>query len=118
MICAATLAVLKMLKGSTERRDRLEDNTRSFRKSLADAGLSVLPGTHPITPIMFGDAKLASDIARAMLSEGVYVKGFSYPVVPKEKARIRCQVSAAHTREHLDRTVAAFAKVCRKQGTL
>lgn len=114
MICAATMAVLGMLHKSTALRDRLEENTRYFRAALKDAGLKVLDGVHPITPIMFGDAKLAADVARDMLGEGVYVKGFSYPVVPKEKARIRCQVSARHTQEHLDRTVAAFVKVCKK----
>jgi len=113
MICSATLAVLDLLKKSTELRDRLEENTKYFRKSLKDAGLKILEGTHPITPIMFGDAKLAADVARDMLGEGVYVKGFSYPVVPKGAARIRCQVSAVHTKEHLDRTVTAFTKVCR-----
>jgi len=118
MICAATLAVLRMLSKTTELRDRLEDNTRHFRSELKKAGLSVLEGTHPITPVMFGDAKLASDVARDMLSEGIYVKGFSYPVVPKGQARIRCQVSAVHTKEHLDRTVAAFVKVCKKRGAL
>lgn len=118
MICAATLEVLKMLSKTTELRDRLEENTRRFRAGLKGAGLKVLEGTHPITPVMFGDAKLASDVARDMLAEGIYVKGFSYPVVPKGQARIRCQVSAVHTNEHLDRTVEAFAKVCKKHGAL
>lgn len=118
MICAATLAVLGMLSKSTELRDRLEENTKYFRAELKKIGLSVLEGTHPITPVMFGDAKLAADVARDMLAEGVYVKGFSYPVVPKGQARIRCQVSAVHTKEHLDRTAQAFAKVCRKYGII
>ncbi|MFA4875275.1 MAG: glycine C-acetyltransferase [bacterium] len=118
MICAATLAVLEMLGKTTSLRDRLEENTGYFRSELKKAGLKVLEGTHPITPIMFGDAKLAADVARDMLAEGIYVKGFSYPVVPKGAARIRCQVSAVHTREHLDKTVAAFSKVCRKHGAL
>jgi glycine C-acetyltransferase len=116
MICAATLAVLRMLSDSTALRDRLEENTKYFRMALGEAGLTVLSGTHPITPIMFGDAALAANVARDMLSEGVYVKGFSYPVVPKGQARIRCQVSAAHTRAHLDKTVEAFRKVCKKHG--
>ena len=111
MICSATLEVLRILEESTELRDRLEENTKHFRKALGEAGLTVLEGTHPITPVMFGDAALAAKVASEMLKEGVYVKGFSYPVVPKGAARIRCQVSAAHTREHLDRTVAAFKKV-------
>ena len=118
MICAATLAVLNMLERTTELRDRLEDNTNYFRSGLAKAGLKVLEGTHPITPIMFGEAKLAADVARDMLAEGIYVKGFSYPVVPKGQARIRCQVSAVHTKEHLKRTVEAFTKVCKKHGAL
>lgn len=118
MICSATLEVLKILGQSTELRDRLEENTKHFRKALGEAGLTVLEGTHPITPIMFGDAALAAKVASEMLKEGVYVKGFSYPVVPKGQARIRCQVSAAHTREHLDRTVEAFKKVCKKQGVI
>ena len=118
MICAATLAVLRMLSATTALRDRLEENTRHFRAGLTKAGLTGLEGTHPSTPVMFGDAKLASDVARDMLGEGIYVKGFSYPVVPKGKARIRCQVSAVHTKEHLDRTVEAFAKVCRKHKVI
>lgn len=118
MICGATLAVLKMLDKTTALRDKLEENTKHFRAGLKKEGLNILEGTHPITPIMFGDAKLAADVARDMLSEGIYVKGFSYPVVPMGKARIRCQVSAAHTREHLDKTVSAFAKVCKKHGVI
>lgn len=118
MICAATLETLNMISDVTDLRDKLEENTKYFRKGLKEAGLKILEGTHPITPIMFGEAKLAADVARDMLSEGVYVKGFSYPVVPKGQARIRCQVSAAHTTEHLDKTIAAFAKVCKKHGVI
>ncbi len=118
MICAATLAVLGMIKDSTELRDKLEENTKYFRSELAKAKLNVLEGSHPITPIMFGDAKLASDVAGDMLAEGIFVKGFSFPVVPRGKARIRCQVSAIHTREQLDHTVSAFARVCAKRGAL
>lgn len=118
MICAATLETLNMISDVTDLRDRLEESTKYFRKGLKDAGLKILEGTHPITPIMFGEAKLAADVARDMLGEGVYVKGFSYPVVPKGQARIRCQVSAAHTREHLDKTIAAFTKVCKKYGAI
>jgi glycine C-acetyltransferase len=118
MICGATIEVLHMLEKTTELRDRLESNTKHFRSELGKVGLKVLEGVHPITPVMFGDAKLASDVARDMLGEGVYVKGFSYPVVPKGAARIRCQVSAVHTKDQLDRTVAAFAKVCKKHGVI
>jgi glycine C-acetyltransferase len=118
MICAATLETLNLISDVTDLRDKLEENTKYFRKGLKDAGLKILEGTHPITPIMFGEAKLAADVALDMLGEGVYVKGFSYPVVPKGQARIRCQVSAAHTKEHLDKTIAAFAKVCKKHGAI
>jgi glycine C-acetyltransferase len=117
-IVAASLAVLGLLEKGTELRDRLEENTRYFRDGMSSAGFDIVPGTHPITPIMLGDAKLAHDIARDMLAEGIYVIGFSYPVVPKGKARIRVQISAAHTREHLDRALAAFRKVGEKHGLL
>jgi len=118
MICAATLETLNMVGKATELRDTLEENTTYFRKALGDAGLNILEGTHPIVPIMFGEAKLAADVALDMLGEGVFVKGFSFPVVPKGQARIRCQVSAAHTREHLDKTVAAFTKICKKHNAV
>ena len=110
-IVAASLKVLEILTASTALRDRLERNTRFFRDGLAGAGLTVLPGTHPITPIMLGDAALAGRFADAMLQRGVYVIGFSYPVVPKGKARIRTQVSAAHTEGDLAFALKAFAEV-------
>jgi glycine C-acetyltransferase len=115
-IVAASLAVLALLEKSTELRDRLEENTRYFRTGMTAAGFDIVPGTHPITPIMFGEAKLASDVAKDMLAEGVYVIGFSYPVVPKGKARIRVQISAAHTKAHLDRALEAFRKVGKRRG--
>ncbi len=92
-------------------RDQLETNTRYFREKMTSAGFSIAPGEHPIVPIMLGDASLASRFADAMLERGIYVIGFSYPVVPKGKARIRTQISAAHTREELDRAVNAFIEV-------
>jgi glycine C-acetyltransferase len=110
-IAAASLRVLDMLEADTTLRTRLWDNAAHFRKGMAAAGFNLVPGEHPIIPIMLGDAKLASDFARRLLDEGVYVIGFSYPVVPQGKARIRTQMSAAHTREQLDRAVAAFTKV-------
>ncbi len=116
MICAATLQAIKLLGTNTELRDVLEKNTAYFRAELKKIGLRILEGTHAIVPIMFGDAKLANDVAKAMLAEGVYVKGFSFPVVPKGEARIRCQVSAAHSKAQLDKTVAAFKKVCATLG--
>ncbi|HEU4365206.1 MAG TPA: glycine C-acetyltransferase [Candidatus Krumholzibacteria bacterium] len=115
-IVAASIAVIGLLEESTELRDRLEENTRYFRTGMTAAGFDIIEGSHPICPIMLGDAKLAHDVARDMLAEGIYVIGFSYPVVPKGKARIRVQVSAGHTREHLDRALAAFKKVGKKHG--
>jgi len=115
-IVAASLVVVGLLEGSTELRDRLEENTRYFRTGMKAAGFNIIDGTHPICPIMLGDAKLAHDVARDMLAEGIYVIGFSYPVVPKGKARIRVQISAGHSKEHLDRALAAFAKVGKKHG--
>jgi glycine C-acetyltransferase len=110
-IVAGSLAVLSLLSQSTELRDRLEANTQRFRRAMTDAGFDIRPGVHPIVPIMLGDARLAVDFARALLDLGIYVIGFSYPVVPKGKARIRVQLSAAHTGEEIDRAVAAFVEV-------
>lgn len=110
-IVAGSLAVLSLLSASTELRDRLEANTARFRRAMTDAGFDIRPGVHPIVPIMLGDAKLAVDFSRALLDLGIYVIGFSYPVVPKGKARIRVQLSAAHSTEEIDRAVAAFVEV-------
>jgi glycine C-acetyltransferase len=110
-IVTASLKVLEILEGSTELRDRLETNTRFFREAVGRAGLNVLPGTHPICPIMIGDASLAAKVAERMLARGIYVIGFSYPVVPQGKARIRTQVSAAHTTDDLKFAVEQFAEV-------
>ena len=110
-ICAATLGVLDMLEESTALRDRLHENTAYFRATLAQAGFDVPPGDHPIVPVMLYDARVAQEFAARMLEEGVYVIGFSYPVVPMGKARIRTQVSAAHSREDLDFAVDCFQKV-------
>jgi glycine C-acetyltransferase len=110
-IAAGSLKALELLDRSTELVDRLRSNTQYFRERIATTGLTVLPGDHPITPIMLGDAALAQEMARRMLEKGVYVIGFSYPVVPQGKARIRTQVSAGHTREDLDFAVEKFAEV-------
>jgi glycine C-acetyltransferase len=115
-IVAASIAVLALLEKSTELRDRLEANTKYFRDGMTASGFNIVPGTHPITPIMLGDAKLAHDVAKDMLEEGIYVIGFSYPVVPKGKARIRVQISAGHTKQHLDRALEGFRKVGKKHG--
>jgi glycine C-acetyltransferase len=114
VIAGTSLQVLKMLENDTSRRERLEENTAFFREKLNALGLDVIPGTHPITAIMFGDAKLTCDIAARMLELGIYVIGFSYPVVPKDKARIRCQVSAAHTKDDLLFAVKQFETIKRE----
>ena len=116
MIVATSLKVLDLLGRSTELRDRLHENTRHFRSGMTARGFQIVPGEHPITPIMLGDAVLAGRMAEKMLERGVYVIGFSYPVVPQGKARIRVQVSAAHTREDLDFAIEAFAAVKSELG--
>lgn len=115
-IAGASLKVLELLTKSTALRDKLEGNTQFFRQEMANSGFNILPGTHPIAPIMLGDASLASRFADAMLARGVYVIGFSYPVVPKGKARIRTQISAAHSREDLQFAIQAFTQVKRELG--
>jgi glycine C-acetyltransferase len=116
MIAATSLTVLELLGRSTELRDRLHENTRHFREGLTARGFQIVPGEHPITPIMLGDAALAGRMAERMLEQGVYVIGFSYPVVPQGKARIRVQVSAAHTPEDLDVAIEAFGAVKAELG--
>ncbi len=115
-IAGASLKTLEVLCRSTELRDRLEENTRLFRRGMTERGFQITPGEHPIVPIMLGDAVLAGRMADALLERGVYVVGFSYPVVPKGKARIRVQVSAAHTREDLEFAMEAFSAVKRELG--
>ncbi|GAB4297201.1 MAG: glycine C-acetyltransferase [Myxococcota bacterium] len=117
-LTAAAIKAFSMLSETTALRDKLEENTKYFRSKMAETGFDILPGEHPITPVMLYDAKLASQMADEMLKEGIYVIGFSYPVVPKGKARIRVQISAAHEREHLDKCVAAFTKVGKKLGAI
>jgi glycine C-acetyltransferase len=109
-VVAGAIRALEMVSESTELRDKLESNTRLFRSEMTRRGLNILSGTHPIVPVMMGDASLAGRVAQAMLDEGVYVIGFSYPVVPQGKARIRTQVSAAHTEEQLLHAAAAFER--------
>jgi len=117
-IVGGSIAVLNMLEKSTELRDKLEANTLYFREKMTAAGFDIKSGTHPIVPIMLYDAKLSQDFAAELLKEGIYVIGFYFPVVPKDKARIRVQLSAAHTKEHLDKAIAAFIKVGKKLGTI
>jgi glycine C-acetyltransferase len=121
-VVGATLKVFEILSKTTELRDKLENNQRYFRKEMTAAGFDIVPGDHPIVPIMFGkfpdDAKLAQQFAKDMLAEGIYVIGFFYPVVPKGQSRIRVQLSAAHETEHIDRAIAAFVKVGKKLGVI
>jgi glycine C-acetyltransferase len=112
-IAGATLRVLELLTESTSLRDKLEANTKFFREEMARRGFNIVPGTHPIATIMLADAALATKFADAMLARGVYVIGFSYPVVPKGKARIRTQISAAHSRADLELAIGAFTEARR-----
>ncbi|MBS0591671.1 MAG: glycine C-acetyltransferase [Proteobacteria bacterium] len=117
-LVAASIKVFEMLSSSTALRDKVNDNALYFRKRMTEAGFDIRPGTHPIAPVMLGDAKLAQEFATQLLDEGIYVIGFFFPVVPKGQARIRTQMSAAHTRVQIDRGVAAFTKVGRKLGVI
>ncbi|UOB18840.1 glycine C-acetyltransferase [Abyssalbus ytuae] len=110
-IVGGSIKVLELLSSSTSLRDKLEENTKYFRKEMAAAGFDIIPGDHPIVPVMLYDAKLAQEFAARLLEEGIYVIGFFYPVVPKGKARIRVQLSAAHEQSHLEKAVNAFIKV-------
>lgn len=114
-VVEATIKALDLLSSSTELRDKLENNTKVFRQAMVEAGFDILPGVHPITPIMFrkyeNSAKVAVEFANRLLDEGIYVIAFSFPVVPKGKDRIRVQLSAAHELEHIDRAINAFIKV-------
>jgi glycine C-acetyltransferase len=123
VVAGATLRALELLSQTTALRDRLEASTREFRRRMTEAGFEIRPGVHPIVPILFSrfspdDAPLAQRFARALLDEGIYVKGFFFPVVPRGQSRIRVQISAAHEPAHIDSAVAAFAKVGRGLGVL
>tara|TARA_Y100001935_G_C17304844_1_gene511608 strand:+ start:145 stop:1335 length:1191 start_codon:yes stop_codon:yes gene_type:complete len=117
-IVGSGIKVLEILENSTDLRDILEDNTKYFRQRMSDAGFDIKEGTHPIVPVMLYDARLASTMADKLLDEGIYVIGFSFPVVPKDQARIRVQISAAHSQEDLDRAINAFIKVGKELGVL
>ncbi|MBS4041448.1 MAG: glycine C-acetyltransferase [Flavobacteriales bacterium] len=117
-IVGASIKVFELLKGDTKLRDQLEWNTNYFKKGMKEAGLDIIDGDSAIVPVMLYDAKVAQQMAQELLQEGIYVIGFFYPVVPKDKARIRVQLSAAHTKEHLDQAIAAFSKVGRKMGII
>jgi len=118
VITAASIKVIELVTKNTERRDKLEWNANYFREQIVEAGLNIRSGDTPIVPVMLFNAKLANDMARDMYAEGIYVIGFFFPVVPNGKARIRVQLSAAHTKEHIDKCVAAFKKIGDKYGIL
>ena len=117
-ITGASIAVLDLLSETTELRDKLEENTRYFREKITQAGFEIKPGEHAIVPIMLYDAVLSQQMAEKLLAKGIYVIGFYYPVVPKGQARIRVQISAAHSREDLDQAIAAFTEVGKELGVV
>ena len=117
-IVGASIKVIDILEENTDLRDKLEENTAYFRKEMTAAGFDIIPGTHPIVPVMLYDAPLSQKFANMLLDEGIYVIGFFYPVVPKGQARIRTQISAGHSREHLEKAVAAFTKVGKALGVI
>lgn len=117
-IVGASIKVLDILSSSTALRDKLEENTKFFREGMSNAGFDIIPGVHPIVPVMLYDAKLSQEFSKRLLDEGIYVIGFFYPVVPKEKARIRVQISAGHEREHIQKAVDAFTKVGKELGVI
>lgn len=117
-ITAVSIKVLDFIESSGQLREKLVENTRYFRSHLEKLGFTLIPGSHPIIPVMLGDAKLSQEFAAQMLQEGIYVISFSYPVVPNGKARIRTQISASHERAHLDRAIAAFGKVGKQLGVI
>jgi glycine C-acetyltransferase len=109
---------MDMLTETTSLRDKLEENTRYFRAKMTEAGFEIKPGEHPIVPVMLYDAVLAQEFAQRLLTKGIYVIGFYYPVVPKGKARIRVQLSAAHEKHHLDKAIEAFSTIGQELGVL
>jgi glycine C-acetyltransferase len=117
LVCAS-IACLALLSGSSAHRDRLAANTRWFRRAMTDAGFQLRPGEHPIVPIILGDARLAHRMAADLQAAGIYVVAFSHPVVPRDQARIRVQISAAHEPDHLERAVGAFVEVARAHGVI
>jgi glycine C-acetyltransferase len=117
-IVAASLGVLDLIQSGDDLRKKLEANTQKFRSGMTAAGFNIRPGTHPIVPIMLGEARVAGEMARRLLEKGIYVIGFSFPVVPEGKARIRVQLSAAHSDRHIEQAVSSFAAVGREMGVL
>ena len=118
MVAAVSVRVLDLIESAPELRERLHGNARHFRSGLEAAGFTLKPGVHPIIPVMIGDAARATRMADLLLERGIYVIGFSFPVVPRGQARIRVQLSAAHTPEQIDRAIAAFTEVGAELGVL
>jgi len=118
VIAAASLKVLQLLQEGSDLRQQLKTNSDYFRAKMTELGFDLVPGDHPIIPVMLGDAKVAKELANRLLKQGIYVIGFSFPVVPQGQARIRTQMSAAHNQQHIDKAVAAFAKVGREMGII
>jgi glycine C-acetyltransferase len=118
MIASASIKVLDLLESGSALREKLRSNSIYFREQMSALGFDLVPGEHAIIPVMLGDAKLAKSFANQMLEEGIYVVGFSFPVVPHGKARIRTQMSAAHDKSHIDKAILAFAKVGRNLGVI
>jgi glycine C-acetyltransferase len=118
VIAATSVAVLDLIESAGDLRARLFANATRFRAGMTKAGFRLVPGEHPIVPVMLGDAKLAATMADRLLAEGIYVIAFSFPVVPRDQARIRVQLSAAHEPAHVDRAIAAFTKVGRELGVI
>jgi glycine C-acetyltransferase len=118
VVVAASIKVVELLSRTTERRDKLERNTKYFREKITKAGFDIKEGVHPIVPIMLYNAKLAQNVARDLYGEGIYVIGFFFPVVPQGQARIRVQISADHEIEHIDKAIAAFTKIGAKYNIL
>jgi len=117
-VAAASIRVLDLLEGSSQLRDRLHANARYFRERMQALGFNLVPGEHPIIPVMLGDAPLAVRLAERMQAEGIYVVAFSFPVVPHGKARIRTQMNAAHSTQQLDQVISAFARAARDLGII
>jgi glycine C-acetyltransferase len=118
VIVGAAIAVFDLLSSTTELRDKVMNNALYFREGMTKAGFNIKPGIHPICPVMLYDAKLSQTMADKLLKEGIYVIGFFYPVVPKDQARIRVQISAGHSKQHLDKAIAAFTKVGKELGVI
>jgi len=118
VVAGTAITIFDLLETQSEQREKVKENTKYFREEMTRIGIEIRPGTHPIVPVMLYDAKIAQDMARMLLEEGIYVIGFFYPVVPEGKARIRVQISAAHSKQQLDEAIAAFEKIGKELGVI